>query len=109
MEVANRPGRPPIRLTTRTTSSVPSCAGGLSANRLDLGRFDMGARKPDGTARFRCPLARDREYEAGQPWNAANPRLARSADGVGVATTSSVVKSILFIIVVDAIFGACSH
>ena len=33
----------------------------------------------------------------------------RSADGVGVATTSSVVKSILFIIVVDAIFGACSH
>ena len=36
-------------------------------------------------------------------------RAERSADGVGVATTSSVVKSILFIIVVDAIFGACSH
>jgi phospholipid/cholesterol/gamma-HCH transport system permease protein len=33
----------------------------------------------------------------------------RSADGVGEATTSSVVKSIVFIIVVDAIFGACSH
>jgi phospholipid/cholesterol/gamma-HCH transport system permease protein len=33
----------------------------------------------------------------------------RSADGVGVATTTSVVKSILFIIVVDAIFGACSQ
>jgi phospholipid/cholesterol/gamma-HCH transport system permease protein len=36
-------------------------------------------------------------------------KAERSADGVGVATTSSVVKSILFIIVVDAIFGACSH
>jgi phospholipid/cholesterol/gamma-HCH transport system permease protein len=36
-------------------------------------------------------------------------RADRSADGVGVATTSSVVKSILFIIVVDAIFGMCSR
>jgi phospholipid/cholesterol/gamma-HCH transport system permease protein len=36
-------------------------------------------------------------------------KAERSADGVGVATTSSVVKSILYIIVVDAIFGACSH
>jgi phospholipid/cholesterol/gamma-HCH transport system permease protein len=36
-------------------------------------------------------------------------KAERSADGVGVATTSSVVKSIVFIIVVDAIFGACSH
>jgi phospholipid/cholesterol/gamma-HCH transport system permease protein len=36
-------------------------------------------------------------------------KAERSADGVGVATTSSVVKSILFIIVVDALFGACSH
>jgi phospholipid/cholesterol/gamma-HCH transport system permease protein len=33
-------------------------------------------------------------------------KAERSADGVGVATTSSVVRSILFIIVVDAIFGA---
>jgi phospholipid/cholesterol/gamma-HCH transport system permease protein len=36
-------------------------------------------------------------------------RAERSADGVGEATTTSVVRSILFIIVVDAIFGACSH
>jgi phospholipid/cholesterol/gamma-HCH transport system permease protein len=36
-------------------------------------------------------------------------KAERSADGVGVATTSAVVKSILFIIVVDAIFGACSR
>jgi phospholipid/cholesterol/gamma-HCH transport system permease protein len=40
---------------------------------------------------------------------ASGLRAERSADGVGDATTSSVVKSILFIIVVDAIFGACSH
>jgi phospholipid/cholesterol/gamma-HCH transport system permease protein len=40
---------------------------------------------------------------------ASGLRAERSADGVGYATTSSVVKSILFIIVVDAIFGACSH
>jgi phospholipid/cholesterol/gamma-HCH transport system permease protein len=40
---------------------------------------------------------------------ASGLRAARSADGVGVATTSSVVKSILFIIVVDAVFGACSQ
>jgi phospholipid/cholesterol/gamma-HCH transport system permease protein len=36
-------------------------------------------------------------------------RAERSAEGVGTATTSAVVKSILFIIVVDAIFGACSR
>ncbi len=36
-------------------------------------------------------------------------KAERSADGVGFATTSAVVKSILFIIVVDAIFGACSR
>jgi phospholipid/cholesterol/gamma-HCH transport system permease protein len=40
---------------------------------------------------------------------ASGLRAERSADGVGQATTSSVVKSILFIIVVDAIFGACSR
>jgi phospholipid/cholesterol/gamma-HCH transport system permease protein len=36
-------------------------------------------------------------------------KAERSADGVGAATTASVVKSILFIIVADALFGACSH
>jgi len=36
-------------------------------------------------------------------------KAERSVDGIGDATTSSVVKSILFIIVVDAIFGACSQ
>jgi phospholipid/cholesterol/gamma-HCH transport system permease protein len=36
-------------------------------------------------------------------------KAERSAEGVGTATTSAVVKSILFIIVVDAIFGACSR
>ena len=40
---------------------------------------------------------------------ASGLKAERSADGVGTATTSSVVKSILFVIVVDAIFGACSH
>jgi phospholipid/cholesterol/gamma-HCH transport system permease protein len=40
---------------------------------------------------------------------ASGLRAERSADGVGAATTSAVVKSILFIIVVDAIFGACSR
>ena len=40
---------------------------------------------------------------------ASGLKAERSADGVGTATTSSVVKSILFIIVVDAIFGAMSQ
>jgi len=39
---------------------------------------------------------------------ASGLKAERSAEGVGTATTSSVVKSILFIIIVDAIFGACS-
>ncbi len=40
---------------------------------------------------------------------ASGLKADRSAEGVGAATTSSVVKSILFIIIVDAIFGACSQ
>jgi phospholipid/cholesterol/gamma-HCH transport system permease protein len=40
---------------------------------------------------------------------AAGLRSERSADGVGSATTSAVVRSILYIIVADAIFGAVSQ
>lgn len=40
---------------------------------------------------------------------ASGLKADRSAEGVGLATTSSVVKSILYIIVVDAIFGMCSQ
>ena len=67
----------------RDESPVLPSTGGLSADRLDPGSLDVGARKPDGAAGFRCPLARDREHEAGQPWDAANVGLSGSADSVG--------------------------
>jgi hypothetical protein len=67
-------------------SPVPSFTGGLSADRLDIRSLDVGARKSNGAAGFRCPFSRDGEHEALQPWDTANVGLSRragSADDLG--------------------------
>jgi len=60
---------------------------------------------------FRVGLLKSLVFGAGVAAIGCATGLAseKSAAGVGTATTSAVVKSILFIIVVDAIFGACSR
>jgi hypothetical protein len=64
-------------------SPVTSSVGVLSADRLDVWSSDVGPRKPDGAAGFRCVFPRDREHEAGQPRDAANVGLSRSASSAG--------------------------